>query len=140
MYSVVHVCGLNVCVCIHAFAKMSILCECMPNTTLGNNVMLSSYTIETSTSTSLITPPTNAINISSHDAPITARYSTVTRDIEHALRQSPSVGNRGEMRSKSSISIIYGLAGTVLQVDGLKGDLSKLLLLLLPWLPHCIYN
>ena len=61
----------------------------------------------------------------SHDAPITARYSTVTRDIEHALRQSPSLGNRGEMKRKSSVNIIYGLAGSVIQVKGLKGDLSK---------------
>ena len=63
---------------------------------------------------------------SSLDAPITARYSTITRDIEHALRQSPSLAHKGETKSKSSTNIIYGLSGAVLQVDGLKGDLSKL--------------
>ena len=83
-------------------------------------------------SSSLITPgvtmtTTNNIDPdSSLDAPITARYSTITRDIEHALKQSPSLAHKGETKSKSPVSIMYGLSGAVLQVDGLKGDLSKL--------------
>lgn len=119
--------------------KEWLVLECFDyNPTLRGGICIWHYyftviiSIETSTSTSLI-PPATTITISnsasnldsSHDAPITARYSTITRDIEHALKQSPLLGKRGEMKSKSSVNIIYGLAGTVLQVEGLKGDLSK---------------
>lgn len=79
---------------------------------------------------SLTTNVTTNATTSDLDTPITPRYSTTTRDIEHALRQSTLLGNKGELKNKSSVNIIYGLAGTILEVDGLKGDLSKLCVLL----------
>lgn len=93
----------------------------IPHTEASNSTsLLTSTTTTTAATTNAVDPD------SSLDAPITARYSTITRDIEHALRHSPLLATKSEMKSKSSINIIYGLAGTVFQVEGLKGDLSKL--------------
>ena len=60
------------------------------------------------------------------DVPITPRYSTTRRDIEHALKNSPLLGRSNSQRKQNGqASLVYGLSGMILKVEGLKGDLSK---------------
>ena len=60
------------------------------------------------------------------DVPTAPRYSSTKRDIEHALKNSPLPGRSNSQRKQSGqASLVYGLSGMIVKVEGLKGDLSK---------------
>jgi len=60
------------------------------------------------------------------DVPITPRYSSTKQDIEHALKNSPLLGRSNSLRKQNrQTSLVYGLSGMILKVEGLKGNLSK---------------
>jgi len=60
------------------------------------------------------------------DVPIIPRYSSTKRDIEHALKNSPLLGRSNSQRKQNGpASLVYGLSGMIMKVEGLKGNLSK---------------
>ncbi|XP_065906319.1 uncharacterized protein [Dysidea avara] len=61
------------------------------------------------------------------DVPTAPRYSSTKRDIEHALKNSPLPGRSNSQRKQSGqASLVYGLSGMIVKVEGLKGDLSNI--------------